>query len=135
MHACLLIPEILAHIFSDIHHPYGTDYQLDRTSQHRRQASQRSLAALSRVCHSFKDIALDVLWTELDNLEPLFTCLPHDLWIRTPERKLVRFALRANCCFHHIISMSDHSKTCNQCRLGHLRAICVPGARSGKQAV
>ncbi|KIK31845.1 hypothetical protein CY34DRAFT_814498, partial [Suillus luteus UH-Slu-Lm8-n1] len=89
MHACLLIPEILAHIFSDIYHPCGIDYQYDY-SRHRQKASRRSLAALSRVCHSFKDIALDVLWTELDNLEPLFTCLPHDLWIRTPERKLVR---------------------------------------------
>ncbi|KAG2741105.1 hypothetical protein P692DRAFT_20786767 [Suillus brevipes Sb2] len=90
MHACLLIPEILAHIFSDIYHPCGIDYQDGYPqARHHRKASQHSLAALSRVCHSFKDIALDVLWTELDNLEPLFTCLPHDLWIRTPERKLV----------------------------------------------
>ncbi|KAG1735474.1 hypothetical protein EDD22DRAFT_1010707 [Suillus occidentalis] len=88
MHACLLVPEILAHIFSDIYHPCGIDFP-DFDSLCCRKASQRSLAALSRVCHSFKDIALDVLWTELDNLEPLFTCLPRDLWIRTPERKLV----------------------------------------------
>ncbi|KIK36049.1 hypothetical protein CY34DRAFT_811625 [Suillus luteus UH-Slu-Lm8-n1] len=74
MHACLLIPEILAHIFFDIYHHCAINYED---------------AALSRVCHSFKDIALDVLRTELDNLEPLFTCLPHDLWIRTPERKLI----------------------------------------------
>ncbi|KAG0698039.1 hypothetical protein DFH29DRAFT_1003185 [Suillus ampliporus] len=93
MHSCLLIPEILKHIFSDIHGgPCGTDPD-DRWdhSDHRPDwtVSRRSLAALARVCRPFKDIALDVLWTELEDLEPLFTCFPQDLWTLTCELKLV----------------------------------------------
>ncbi|KAG2028565.1 hypothetical protein BDR03DRAFT_1075385, partial [Suillus americanus] len=34
----------------------------------------------------FKDIALDVLWAELENLEPLFTCLPQDLRTKTSDQ-------------------------------------------------
>ncbi|OJA16621.1 hypothetical protein AZE42_05998 [Rhizopogon vesiculosus] len=36
------------------------------------QLDRRSLAALCRVCHSFKDVALDMLWAELEDLHPLF---------------------------------------------------------------
>ncbi|KAG2137077.1 hypothetical protein DEU56DRAFT_804846 [Suillus clintonianus] len=86
MHACLLIPEIIKLIFCDIFYSSGNlevGYRPDR------RVSRCSLAALSRVCHSFKDIALDVLWTELNDLEPLFSCLPQDLWTKTREGKLV----------------------------------------------
>ncbi|KAG2156341.1 hypothetical protein DEU56DRAFT_906502 [Suillus clintonianus] len=89
MHACLLIPEILQHIFSDIHDVPSGLPPWDRFSQPGRQESRRSLAALSLVCRSFKDIALDMLWAELKNLEPLFTCLPPDLWARTDDQKLI----------------------------------------------
>ncbi|KAG1718010.1 uncharacterized protein EDB91DRAFT_1187388, partial [Suillus paluster] len=41
-------------------------------SQPDRGTARRSLAVLSRVCKSFKDVALDVLWAELENLQPLF---------------------------------------------------------------
>ncbi|KAG2132243.1 hypothetical protein BD769DRAFT_1354708, partial [Suillus cothurnatus] len=48
------------------------------------------LAGLSRVCHFFRDIALDVLWAELENIEPLFRCLPQDLWTENGYQRLVR---------------------------------------------
>ncbi|KAG0700957.1 hypothetical protein DFH29DRAFT_590263 [Suillus ampliporus] len=87
MHACLLIPEILKQIFSDIYFS-GTE-GWDIGYQHCRSASRPSLAALSRVCRSFTDVALDVLWAELENLEPLFTCLPRDLWTMTDRQRLI----------------------------------------------
>ncbi|KAG0698042.1 hypothetical protein DFH29DRAFT_943308 [Suillus ampliporus] len=91
MHGCLLIPEILKHIFSDIHDgPCGTDPDDCWDSGYCRPeltVSRRSLAALARVCRPFKDIALDVLWTELEDLKPLFACFPQDLWTMTRERK------------------------------------------------
>jgi hypothetical protein len=89
MHACLLIPEIVKIIFNNIH-IYDTDGSLVNFGDHSFQrVARRSLAALSRVCRSFKDIALDALWVKLDNLEPLFACLPRDLWAMTGDRKLV----------------------------------------------
>ncbi|OJA11656.1 hypothetical protein AZE42_08382 [Rhizopogon vesiculosus] len=93
MHVCLLIPEILKHIFSDIYlsgtagglQSYWDCYAVAIPA---RGVARRSLATLSRVCRSFKDIALDVLWAELDNLEPHFTCLPRDLWTTNEDQKL-----------------------------------------------
>ncbi|OAX38857.1 hypothetical protein K503DRAFT_129776 [Rhizopogon vinicolor AM-OR11-026] len=89
MNPCLLIPEIQKHIFLDIYLS-GTEgglrhYWKDRAipsfvSHDGRRVARRSLAALSRVCRHFKDIALDVLWAELETLDPLFTCLPGGLW-------------------------------------------------------
>ncbi|OAX34625.1 hypothetical protein K503DRAFT_429912 [Rhizopogon vinicolor AM-OR11-026] len=89
VHACMLIQEILKQIFSDIYssckdkdklkHDYWRSFRCG-SSRPERKIARRSLAALSRVCRSFKDVALDVLWAELDNMEPLFTCLPRDLW-------------------------------------------------------
>lgn len=91
MHVCLLIPEIVELIFTNIH-IYGTDGSLVDFGDHnfqRVRVARGSLAALSQVCRSFKDIALDTLWIKLDNLEPLFACLPRDLWTMTDDRKLV----------------------------------------------
>ncbi|KAG2345712.1 hypothetical protein BDR05DRAFT_998324 [Suillus weaverae] len=89
MHACLLIPEIVKLIFTNIY-VYGTDGSLINFGDHSFQrVARRSLAALSRACRSFKDIALDALWVKLDNLEPLFACLPRDLWTMTGDGKLL----------------------------------------------
>ncbi|KAG1815998.1 uncharacterized protein BJ212DRAFT_1481063 [Suillus subaureus] len=89
MHACLLIPEIVKLIFANII-VYGTDGSLAKFGdRYYQQVARRSLAALSRVCRSFKDMALDALWVKLDNLEPLFACLPRDLWTMTGDRKLL----------------------------------------------
>ncbi|EIW86113.1 hypothetical protein CONPUDRAFT_68717 [Coniophora puteana RWD-64-598 SS2] len=40
---------------------------------------QKSLAALARVCRTLSEPALDVLWSDLSSLFPLFRCLPGDL--------------------------------------------------------
>ncbi|OAX34371.1 hypothetical protein K503DRAFT_453401 [Rhizopogon vinicolor AM-OR11-026] len=87
MHPCLLIPEVLQQIFSN--------FDLSGTEQNcftrpDRRVARHSLAALCRVCRSFKDVALDVLWVELLNLQPLFTRLPQDLWHAPGDGTLVR---------------------------------------------
>jgi hypothetical protein len=94
VHTCLLIPEILRHIFSDIYlsgTEGGLQYYWERGSvQPERGVARRSLVALSCVCRSFKDVALDILWAELENLEPLFTSLPRGLWTLTECQQHVR---------------------------------------------
>jgi hypothetical protein len=69
LHICLLPPEILFHIFSI--------YQEDH---HVLLSSCAALGSLARTCKTFKEPALDILWQELDGLEPLVSrpvaCLP-----------------------------------------------------------
>ncbi|KAG1753024.1 hypothetical protein EDB19DRAFT_1627517 [Suillus lakei] len=92
MHACLLIPEIVKLIFANVYvsSTGGCSIHIDDFRNHySRRIARRSLAALSRVCRSFKDIALDVLWSKLENLEPPFACLPRDLWTMSGDRKLL----------------------------------------------
>jgi hypothetical protein len=55
MHQALLVSEILQEIFS---------YQ-----------TKTSLVALVRTCKNFYDLAMDLLWAELDGIEPLLGCV------------------------------------------------------------
>ena len=68
MHHALRLEEILLNIF-------GQCYSPCRNKQ-RTQRATADLAALARTCRTFKEPALDVLWTELVNLSPLARCLP-----------------------------------------------------------
>lgn len=61
MHICLLPPEILLQVFAI----YQEDYR----------GSRATLASLARTCKTFKEPALDILWQELDELEPILSCL------------------------------------------------------------
>jgi hypothetical protein len=73
MHHMLEIQEILLMIFrQDCYlHPLGLwNCQLMLPS------ATRDLAVLARTCHPFKEPALDVLWSVLDDLSPLARCLP-----------------------------------------------------------
>jgi len=40
----------------------------------------KTLLALALTCESFTEPALDLLWRELDGLDPLIRCLPPTLW-------------------------------------------------------
>jgi hypothetical protein len=40
----------------------------------------KTLLALALTCKSFTGPALDLLWRELDGLDPLIRCLPPTLW-------------------------------------------------------
>ncbi|KAG1808278.1 uncharacterized protein BJ212DRAFT_1485214 [Suillus subaureus] len=63
MHICLLPPEILLHIFAIYQEDYGP------------LSSRATLASLARTCKIFKEPALDILWKDIDGLEPLISCL------------------------------------------------------------
>ncbi|KAG2036104.1 hypothetical protein BDR03DRAFT_960788 [Suillus americanus] len=63
MHVCLLPPEILLHIFAIYQEDYGP------------LSSRATLASLARTCKTFKEPALDILWKDIDGLEPLISCL------------------------------------------------------------
>ncbi|KAF8433365.1 hypothetical protein L210DRAFT_3649820 [Boletus edulis BED1] len=69
MHRALHIEEILLNIF-------GQCYSTSSINRQRPPRATIDLAALVRTCRTFKEPALDVLWTELVNLSPLARCLP-----------------------------------------------------------
>jgi hypothetical protein len=60
MHRCLNIEEIVLIIFS--------------------LTARRDLAALAATCKTFRNPALETLWSELDDFAPLARCLPADMW-------------------------------------------------------
>ncbi|KAK7036175.1 hypothetical protein R3P38DRAFT_2910905 [Favolaschia claudopus] len=79
MHDCLTIPEILQIIFENFQ-------SLERSREDR-----RALAALARTSNAFSALALDELWKELYDLEPIVCCMPSDLFSgRGEDRKLLR---------------------------------------------
>ncbi|KAG1902869.1 uncharacterized protein F5891DRAFT_1214175 [Suillus fuscotomentosus] len=61
MHHALLIPDVRAHIFASI----KEDRQLGRCT----------FAMLARTCSALSEASLDVLWSELDSLRPLSSCI------------------------------------------------------------
>jgi hypothetical protein len=61
MHRCLDVQEIILIIF-----------HLTTT--------KRDLAALAVTCKTFRDPALEILWSELNEFSPLARCLPNDIW-------------------------------------------------------
>lgn len=71
MHPVLQIPEVLLNIFSRCV-PSGF-------SAESRKSIDRDLAALARTCRAFKEPALDILWSDLQDPSPLLRCLPEIL--------------------------------------------------------
>ncbi|KAG1890349.1 hypothetical protein F4604DRAFT_1673773 [Suillus subluteus] len=107
MHACLLIPEIVKLIFTNILFYDIVGSLVNFGDHYLQQVARRSLAALSRVCRSFKDLALDALWLKLDNLEPLFACLPRDLWTMTGDRRLIGWSSEQYASRVRILGITD----------------------------
>lgn len=60
MHRVFEINEILLHILKDLE-------------------SRRDVAMMARVCRTFHETSLDIVWREIWSLEPLLFCLPPDL--------------------------------------------------------
>ncbi|KIJ63418.1 hypothetical protein HYDPIDRAFT_92752 [Hydnomerulius pinastri MD-312] len=83
MNHALFVHEILRIIF---HYVWVIDRPAAwKPSRHRIP----TLAALARTCQAFKEVALDALWLNLDDLSPLIRCLPRDSW--TMSYPLVSF--------------------------------------------
>ncbi|EGO04127.1 hypothetical protein SERLA73DRAFT_69903 [Serpula lacrymans var. lacrymans S7.3] len=84
MHKCLLVPDILSIIFKHIL-PEDPD-----SAEALEDDWQRSLAVLARTCRLFSDPALDVLWADLHDVEPILRCLPEDIWSGTGDSLCLR---------------------------------------------
>jgi hypothetical protein len=61
MHHSLVIIDIILIIFSFVR-------------------TKRDLAALAATCKTFRDPALEILWSTLRDFAPLARCLPNDIW-------------------------------------------------------
>ncbi|KIJ62024.1 hypothetical protein HYDPIDRAFT_30843 [Hydnomerulius pinastri MD-312] len=74
MHRALLLPELLRYLFSYFEELDRDNWPMVPTP------SRKALAALARTCRAFQDPALDVLWAELNEPNPLVKCMPSKLW-------------------------------------------------------
>ncbi|KAG8213578.1 hypothetical protein J3R82DRAFT_10245 [Butyriboletus roseoflavus] len=89
MHHALHLEEILLNIF-------GQCYPPNPISRQRTSRATADLAALARTCRTFKDPALDVLWTELVNLSPFARCIPeasHRIYTGYTVRRFLVFII------------------------------------------
>jgi hypothetical protein len=82
MHRCLLIPEIVCLVCLEL----------------RNEHPDASLAAFAQTCLVFSEPALNALWYELYDLQPLVKCMPRDLWEveyigQSQTEKLVLYSL------------------------------------------
>jgi hypothetical protein len=81
----------------------------------------KDLAALARTCKTFRDPALDILWSRQQSLTPALRCLPDDLllWDRSGESKkkgfLVSGTAQITTCMKFF---EDISAACCPQRLG-----------------
>jgi hypothetical protein len=66
MHRALFILDILREIFSYIDYIPLHNYASPKF---------KSLAALARTCKTFHDPAMDLLWADIHDLEPLLGCV------------------------------------------------------------
>ncbi|KAG2031076.1 hypothetical protein BDR03DRAFT_973486 [Suillus americanus] len=73
MHRALLVSEILLEVFMHVNKvldPYALILSYREMS-----LARKSFAALARTCKPFYDPAMDLLWAELDGIEPLLGCV------------------------------------------------------------
>jgi hypothetical protein len=72
MHQALLVPEILLDIFDHVNE--SVDLPSDDPPCER-LLSLQSLASLATTCKTFHEPAMDLLWANIDELEPLLGCV------------------------------------------------------------
>lgn len=73
MHRALLVSEILLEVF--IHANRILDPHASILSYRKMSSARKSFAALARTCRLFHEPAMDLLWAELDGIEPLLGCV------------------------------------------------------------
>ncbi|KAG0709262.1 hypothetical protein DFH29DRAFT_222357 [Suillus ampliporus] len=69
MHRALLVSDVLLEIFAYV------NQILDPSSAGDASQSRKSLTALARTCKAFHEPAMDLLWADIDQLEPLLGCV------------------------------------------------------------
>ncbi|KAJ7474979.1 hypothetical protein FB451DRAFT_1558182 [Mycena latifolia] len=94
MHRALRIPEIVYLIFAEIKRPFrreGHELRVFRTDN-----EHPALAALSQTCTTFRDPALDLLWSEQSTLLHFLNTFPRDLIKKVQDERSVHL-LRPVC--------------------------------------
>lgn len=101
MHHALHIQEILLNIFGHCcpPEPHWTAHRYHSTAV---------LAALARTCRTFKEPALDALWSELVDLTPLPQCVPEACGVSGKVRPPL--FLRVDLCKYYLLLSAIHSK-------------------------
>ncbi|KAG0696277.1 hypothetical protein DFH29DRAFT_1082984 [Suillus ampliporus] len=86
MHQALLVSDVLLDIFAHVNR------DRDTSSTHEMTLSQQSLTALAMTCKTFYDPAMDLLWTNIFEIEPLLGCVLrlHPM-IYCHDKKIFRF--------------------------------------------
>jgi hypothetical protein len=116
MHICLLPPEILLRVFAI----YQEDFH----------GSRATLAFLARTCQTFKEPALDILWQDLDGLEPILSCLvaclPAGVSDKNTRGKLVSEIFRIYILILNTQNYQiDAQKTSIKWRMEAFQSICT----------
>ncbi|KAJ7841557.1 hypothetical protein B0H13DRAFT_2676771 [Mycena leptocephala] len=100
----------------------------------------KDLAALARTCKTFRDPALDILWSRQQSLTPALRCLPDDLllWDRSGESKKKGFLRpavpkdwdRPRFYWNRIKSLTIHGSSESHIspELWQTLQLCYPGA-------
>ncbi|KAG1892906.1 uncharacterized protein F5891DRAFT_1176639, partial [Suillus fuscotomentosus] len=104
MHRALLVSEILLEVFMHVNKvldPYASILSYREIS-----LARKSFAALARTCKPFYEPAMDLLWAELDGIEPLLGCVTrlHPIVYR-------RGRASRHLCFEVIEPLSEHEVT------------------------
>ncbi|KAF8552922.1 hypothetical protein OG21DRAFT_1324865 [Imleria badia] len=76
MHRAFYVEEILIDIFG----------HCDEVDTNVWPKGSKGLSALARTCKTFKEPALDILWSKLTNLSPLVRCLPEASFLTCTDR-------------------------------------------------
>ena len=105
MHRVLQIPEMLSNIFD-----HCSPMALSSCAAEDRRKAAHKLATLARMCHAFKEPALDALWRGLDDLSPLARCLPEASRRLSRESTVSRFVVLVTklCSISHSFSSAVH---------------------------
>ncbi|EIW77763.1 hypothetical protein CONPUDRAFT_156948 [Coniophora puteana RWD-64-598 SS2] len=109
MHKVFYIREVVDMIFREVR---GCPW----TEQH----PTRALAILARTCRAFHDVALNMLWEELDDLSPLIRSLPEDVYSKQSSSKVTVYRLRKALNRSHWATLMKYARFVR--RLGSTRS-------------
>lgn len=69
MHQALLIPEVFLEIIAHVNQTQNPSSTAEKA------LARKSIAALATTCKTFHEPAMDLLWSKVDQLEPLLGCV------------------------------------------------------------
>ncbi|KIJ13238.1 hypothetical protein PAXINDRAFT_170688 [Paxillus involutus ATCC 200175] len=83
MHRCFLVPELVRMICTQLQLMAFERGIEEGEQEPAMKEYKRTLYRLAITCQAFKETALDILWSDIDSLQPLLRCLPVTVDTRT----------------------------------------------------